>query len=175
MQQAVVASSAFSYWTETIIPLPEGAAPGTCGMPECETAFTESQFPHSPRSLPCREGSEEAALPKGMVGLSALSHMARPPRARGYMQHSYVHGVFLFLSFRRLLLLRLLPRLLGFSSTAPPGAVLCSLGTFYFFSILLCLTAWACLLLGFFSARHLGLCGSFSVAPQEGLPESLRI
>jgi hypothetical protein len=37
------------------------------------------------------------------------------------------------------------------------------------------LTTWACLLLGFFLSRHLGLGGSFSVVPQEGLPELLGI
>ena len=53
--------------------------------------------------------------------------------------------------------------------------VLRSCGTFCFFSILFFLTAWACLLLGFFLSCHLGFGGSFSVAPQEGLPELLGI
>ena len=175
MQQAVVASPASPHRTETVIPPPEGATPGTCGMPERETALTESQAPHSSRPLPRREGPEEAALPKGMVGLRALDHMARPSDARGDMQHSYAHGVFLLLGPHGSLLSQSLPCPLSFPSLAPPGATFYSRRTFSLFFILLCLTTWACLLLGFFLSRHLGLGGSFTVAPQEGLTELLGI
>jgi hypothetical protein len=110
-----------------------------------------------------------------MVGLRALNHIAHPSSARGYMQHPYAHSLPFFWSFHRLLLLRRLPYLLGSSSLALPGAVLRSCETFSFFSILLCLAAWTCLLLGFFLPCHLGLFGSSLPFLRKGLPESLRI
>ncbi len=164
-----------SHRTEPVVFSPKRASSGTCRVPKCETDLAELQSPYSSCSLPGREGPENITLSKGMVGLRALDHVARPPGARGYVQHPHARSLPFSLSFIRSLSWQLLPCLLGCPSPAPSGAVLRSSGTFGFFSVLLCLAARTCLLLGVFLPCHLGPLGSFLLFLRQGLPESLRI
>jgi hypothetical protein len=91
------------------------------------------------------------------------------------------HALFLGLPLVFRVPLQLLPlrclllHAMGCSLPAPLGGVLRSSGTFSFFSVLLCLAARTCLLLGFFLPCHLGLFGSSLPFLRKGLPESLRI
>ncbi len=64
---------------------------------------------------------------------------------------------------------------LGCSLPVPLGGVLRSSRTFSFFSVLLCLAARTCLLLGFLFPCHLGPFGSSLPFLRKGLPESFGI